>query len=71
MNTLKTERRWQIRQLIIAVNLFILGLAFYADYNQITLTAFSWAASGFQGASAIWFSADYLSKPTGENNEYR
>ena len=63
MNGLSSERRWQVRKLIILVNLLILGLAFFADFVALKLDAFVWAAAGFQGASASWFIADYATKP--------
>ena len=60
---LSSERRWQVRKLIICVNLLLLGLAFYADSSGLKLDAFVWASAGFQGASASWFIADYATKP--------
>lgn len=63
MVDVKSERRWMVRQLIIATNLLVLGVAFYADYNGLVLNSFVWSASGFQGASAVWFAADYATKP--------
>ena len=64
MFKLSSERRWLVMQLIIAVNLLILGLAFAADYAGLSLDAFTWAAAGFQSASAILIAANYGTKPT-------
>lgn len=64
VQNLKNERRWQVRKLIILVNLMVLGLSFYMDYVGIKAEAFQMGMNGFQGASAFWFSADYLSKPS-------
>lgn len=63
MQSVSSERRWMVRQLIIAVNLLILGIAFYSDFEQLKLDAFVWASAGFQAASATWFVADYATKP--------
>ena len=63
MITIKSERRWQVRKLIIATNLSILGLVFFSDYNEIKLEHFMVAVTGFQAASAGWFIADYATKP--------
>ena len=60
---LKTERRWAVRKLIIAVNLLLIGFAFYADYIAMDGKLFVSAMNGFQGASAVWFAADYATKP--------
>lgn len=60
---IKTERRWLVRQLIIAVNLLLIGIAFYMDFNLIKADVYQMAMNGFQGASAIWFAADYATKP--------
>ena len=63
MSTLTSERRWMVRQTIIATNLLLLGIAFYMDYYVIKADAFQMAMNGFQGASAVWFAADYATKP--------
>jgi len=63
---IKSERRWWVRQTIIAINIVILGVAFYADYNGISLDSFKWAVGGFQTASGVWFVADYYTRPRGE-----
>jgi hypothetical protein len=60
---LKTERRWQVRKLIIATNLLLLGFAFFADYNGIVISQFIQITNGFQLASGAWFIADYATKP--------
>lgn len=65
---IKSERRWQIRKLIILVNLMLLGLAFYMDYNTIVAAVFLNAMMGFQTASAIWFAADYATTPKDDND---
>jgi hypothetical protein len=63
MQDLKSERRWLVRQVIIAVNLLLLGITFFADYNGLKLVTFLTAVNGFQIASAGWFIADYATKP--------
>ena len=60
---IRSERRWRIRLTIVAVNLILLGLAFFADYNGIKIAQFIQAVNGFQLASAGWFVADYATKP--------
>lgn len=60
----KAERRWWVRQLIIAVNIIVLGVTFYADAVGIKLDAFVWAAGGFQGASAAEFYANEFASLT-------
>lgn len=60
---LSSERRWQVRKLIILVNLMILGIAFAADASGIKLDAFKAAMHGFEAFSALAFAADYATKP--------
>lgn len=63
MNDIKSERRWQIRKLIIAVNLILLGVAYYMDVMGIKGNMFMSTVDGFQLASAGWFAADYWTIP--------
>ena len=59
----KSERRWLVRQTLIATNLLVLGIVFYADYNGAELDAFKWAVAGFNSFTTIAFVADYATKP--------
>ena len=65
METIKSERRWQVRKLIIAVNLLILGFSYWLDVCAISAPMFSHAIDGFQIASGVWFAADYATKEGG------
>lgn len=65
INSIKSERRWQVRKLIIAINLIILGFAYWLDFHGIKAEQFMSATEGFQLASAAWFSADYMTKEGG------
>lgn len=68
-NMLKTERRWQVRKLIILVNLFVLGFAYYMDVNHIKADVFKDAMNYFQIFSGIAFAADYMTKPEENKDE--
>ena len=65
INDTKSERRWMVRQLLIAVNLMLLGIAFYMDATDIKADVFINAMNGFQAFSALAFSADYVTKSGG------
>lgn len=65
MQNIKSERRWLVRQLLIAVNIMLLGIAYYMDYSGIEPNAFINAINGFQVFTGLAFSADYISKAGG------
>lgn len=62
MISTNNERRWYVRQLLIAVNLLILGIAFYADATGIPLDSFKNAMAGFEVFTGLAFMADYATK---------
>ena len=63
INGNKSERRWLVRQLLIAVNLMLLGIAYYMDATGIKADVFINAMNGFQAFTALAFGADYMSVP--------
>lgn len=63
MYNIKSERRWQVRKLIILTNLMLLGIAYYMDYHGIEAVVFVDAMNGFQLASAGWLGVDYWTTP--------
>lgn len=64
-NETKSENRWLVVQLLIAVNLVLLGMSFYMDATNINSVAFNYAMNGFQAFSGFILSINYVTKTGG------
>jgi len=70
----KDDRRWRIRLAIIVSNMVFVVIALLADMSMVLvpglehlkLTNFNDTITMFQAASAVWFTADYITKPSKE-----
>lgn len=68
----KDDRRWRIRLAIIMSNIIFVVIALLADMSMVLipglenlkLNNFNDTISMYQTASAVWFTADYMTKPS-------